>query len=160
MSGVVSWLRRIRLKSVGTPFGGAGFEILPDRDKRGVEQFLSFLEGRRAMHQNLDAEFDGWVFDSMERIRGCADATLQELTRGSRIYDLVERFRDACVAFFQAVPPPITGPFEPMSPPYREALQTFRNEVGPVLGGLEGETGFQVRSGLTKLPRYFRGSPE
>ena len=107
------------------------------------------------MHENLDHEFDGAVFSSLEEIRREADSTLQKLTRGSRVYLLAEGFRDACVAFFSAVPPPITGPFENMSPPYRKALQTFREVVGPILGHLEGATGVEVRSGLTKLPRYF-----
>jgi hypothetical protein len=57
----------------------------------------------------------------MEEIRQAADRTLGELKRGSRTERLVKEFRDACVAFFREVPPPITGPFEEMSPPYRAA---------------------------------------
>lgn len=108
------------------------------------------------MHENLDLEFDGHVYTSLREIRREADKTLQALRRGSRTYVLVERFRDACVTFFSQVPDPITGPFEPMSPPYRQALETFRLSVGPILGGLEAVSGSQVRGGLTKLPRYFQ----
>ena len=152
----VSIFRRIRLRSITTPFGGAGIEVVPDHEKRAVESFFSFLEGRRAMHEHLDHEHGHHVYRSLAQIREKADETLQALSRGSRTYVLVEQFRDACITFFSRVPDPITGPFEPMSPPYREALHAFRLSIGPILGGLEATSGTRVRGGLTKLPRYFQ----
>ena len=83
------------------------------------------------------------------------DAALSSLKRGSRVFSLLEQFREACITFFRDVPPPITGPFEPMSPRYERALVAFREEAGRILGFLENATGVQMRNGLAKLPRYF-----
>lgn len=157
---MTSWLRRFRIRSLSTPFGGAGMEVIPDRDKVAVERLFTFLEGRSAMHASLDDEYEGVVFASLQEIRRQADAALQAMERGSRAYGLVERFRDACVDFFREVPSPITDPFDQISPPYRTALVGFRKKVGPILGALEGATGVQVRSGLKTLPRYFQLDPD
>jgi hypothetical protein len=35
---MANFLRRIRFRSITTPLGGAGIEVLPDNEKRAVEQ--------------------------------------------------------------------------------------------------------------------------
>jgi hypothetical protein len=99
-----SFFRRLKLRGVSTPFGGASWE-LRESDREIVRGLLIYLEGRRVLKTDSADEDYEHVTLSVIEIRKELTTTLQRLHHKSPATEPIRRLRRACEEFLTRYAP-------------------------------------------------------